>query len=217
MSKLLVRFLVYSVGLTLPLCAGAPVVPQPEPLTIFVKGQSEALDFMRAEVARLLEPTGLSVEWKRMSERRAGEDFARLVTVELRGQCSAMLSGPRDGATDVRALASTAIVDGRVLPFSAVQCDSLRRVLSPVLAASRRELWPALMGRAMGRVFAHELFHMLAQTKTHHAAGVSKPCFTVSDLTSEHFAFDSVSVAQLRPVAAEPSPSEPADDNTGGR
>lgn len=207
MSTLLVRFLVYSACLALPICAA-------DTLTVFVKGTSEALGPMRAEVARLMEPTGLNIEWKDLSDRKAGEDFARLVNVELRGQCIATLGTSVNG--DVRSLASTAVVDGRVLPFSAIECDRLRKVLSPTLMSAKRELWVDILGRAMGRVFAHELFHMLAQTKTHHSAGVSKSCFSVADLISDRFSFDALTVAQLRPAIAEdPILTDFAEDATG--
>jgi hypothetical protein len=213
MSKLLARFLVQSACLVLPLAAAN--TPASESITIFVKGRSASLNAMRTEVARLMEPTGLTLEWKDIADRRAGEDFPRLVTVELRGQCDASLTAAGGPSQAVRSLASTAIVDGKVLPFSSVECDALRKVLAPAFVTSKRESWNQTMGRAMGRVFTHELFHMLAQSKAHHNAGVSKSCFSVADLTSDRFAFDSVTVAQLRPNAVEDPVAEFIEVDTG--
>jgi hypothetical protein len=183
MSKLPSRFLVFAASV-LP-CLAVDTV------TVFVKGNSPALDAARSEVSRLMKPAGFSIDWKNISERRAGMDFERLVIVELKGNCSA---NPAAGSAtvDVRSLASTAIVDGKVLPFSLVDCDSLRKLMSSTQAGLK------LFGRAMGRVIAHELYHMLAQTKTHSTAGVSKSCFSVADLMADRFDFDGVTLAQLR-------------------
>ena len=188
MSKLLLRTFVFA-ALFLPCLAV-------DTLTIFVKGRSPALDSARSEVARLMEPAGFSVDWKDISERRTGDDFARLVIVELKGNCSAGSAGA-SGSVDIRSLASTAIVDGKVLPFSTVECDSLRKLM----ASSQPGL--KVFGRAMGRVIAHELYHMLVQTKTHSTAGVSKSCFSAADLLAERFDFDGVSLATFRPVEAD--------------
>jgi hypothetical protein len=116
---------------------------------------------------------------------------------------------------NVSSLASTAVVDGQVLPFSTVQCDALRSVLNPILTNVRRGDRPALFGRAAARVLAHELFHMLAQTTTHGTHGVSKSCFGVADLTSDSFEFDSATVAQMRPQA--PMPLDYDAEDIGGR
>lgn len=184
MSKLLLRCLV-TTALALP-CLAA------DTLTVFVKGSSPALAVARAEVARLMEPAGFLVDWRDMSDRRAGEDFHRLVVVELKGNCSLAGWGTGWAHGDIRALASTSVVDGKVLPFSVVQCDVLRKVMASSQPAVKT------FGRAMGRVIAHELYHMLAQTKIHSTMGVSKSCFSAADLTAEQFDFDGLTLAQIR-------------------
>ena len=140
----------------------------------------------------LMEPAGFAVEWKNMSERRAGEDYAHLATVDFKGGCAVnSANAPSNSAGDLRSLASTAVVDGQVLPFSTVNCDALRKVLGPALSSAPWSDRPAIFGRAAARVLAHELFHMLAQTKSHSVQGVSKACFGLSDLTAAQFRFDS--------------------------
>lgn len=203
MSKLLLRFLVYSVCACFPSIAVAGSVS--EVLTIFVKGSSPSLTPARAEVARLMAPAGFQVEWKDISERRPGLDFARLVIVELRGNCAAPVNLAVPSSVDTRSLASTAIVDGKVLPFSTVQCDSLRKLMS------RTQAGPGLFGRAMGRVIAHEIYHMLAETRNHASEGVSKSCFSVNDLLAEDFSFDSATLAYLRPPEPDLAPAAAYD------
>jgi hypothetical protein len=181
MSKLLVTLVVVA----LPGIAA-------DTLTVFLKGTSPALDSARVEVARLMQPAGFSVEWKDIAERRIGADYSRLVVVELKGVCS-----PGQAVGEAGSLASTAVVDGKVLPFSVVHCDSLHKAMSAANPGLK------LFGRALGRVIAHELYHMLVQTKEHAATGVSKSCFGISDLMAERFDFDMATVAQLRPAEEE--------------
>src|SRR5436190_1790701 len=111
---------------------------------------------------------------------------------------SACLVLPLAAANTPASQSITIFVKGR-----SASLNAMRKVLAPAFVTSKRESWNQTMGRAMGRVFTHELFHMLAQSKAHHNAGVSKSCFSVADLTSDRFAFDSVTVAQLRPNAVE--------------
>ena len=66
------------------------------------------------------------------------------------------------------------MVDGEVLPFGEVDCT---RVVSSVRHAiiSERFAWPDyLLGRALGRVLAHELVHMLTRSVYHGSHGVTQ-------------------------------------------
>jgi hypothetical protein len=45
-------------------------------------------------------------------------------------------------------------------------------------------------GRAVGRVVAHELYHIFANTQKHGSVGVAKESYTVQDLMSGDFLFD---------------------------
>jgi hypothetical protein len=42
-----------------------------------------------------------------------------------------------------------------------------------------------MLGRAMGRVFAHELYHVLGRTRHHGAGSVDRSNYTVRELTDE--------------------------------
>ena len=50
-----------------------------------------------------------------------------------------------------------------------------------LLPPSRRE---AFLGRALGRVFAHELGHVLLGTRAHAAAGLMRATFSPADLVA---------------------------------
>jgi hypothetical protein len=44
-----------------------------------------------------------------------------------------------------------------------------------------------VLGRALGRVLAHELYHILSGTKRHSARGLAKASFAVDELISDRF------------------------------
>jgi hypothetical protein len=173
------------------------------------------LAFMRKEAESLMRTAGYSVEWRDLNTRPSGENAASLVFVDLVGSCAAPMNPVPDAPTpddSQPSLASTAVEDGVVLPFSRIDCASLTRALSSMFAHEppARRTW--LYGRAMARLLAHELYHVLAQTRDHAAAGIGKPCFTTADLVMDRFEFESVALARLRHTVVEsghgPTPSE---------
>jgi hypothetical protein len=143
-----------------------------------------SLEVMKKEVAALLRPAGVALTWRLSSESRGVESFAGLVLLKFKGKCRAE-SWPTDlppGRT--RALASTEVAEGRVRPFSEVRCDALRQALSylrPETTAIERQ---KALGLAMGRVVAHEMYHVLAGVTTHAAQGLSKAAESLQELIS---------------------------------
>jgi hypothetical protein len=53
-------------------------------------------------------------------------------------------------------------------------------------------------GRALGRILAHELYHILANTQHHGRAGVAKESYTVADLPCADFEFEEREFELLR-------------------
>lgn len=147
---------------------------------------------MKRELAALMKTAGYRVQW--------GEESASstLAVVELTGICT-MPAGYGDvPAVAGVSLATTNVTDGQVLPFSAVNCAALTRSLAPVLlkdAAAQRDF---LYGRAMARVVAHELYHILSGTTEHARSGVARSCFSTEDLVTERFDFEGIVLAQMR-------------------
>lgn len=178
---------------------------------------SASIAQMRKETEALMRTAGYSVEWRDPRSRRAGEDASNLVFVELAGSCAAPMS-PVPGAPapddNQPSLASTAVEDGVVLPFSRLDCGALTRTLSALFAREAPARRTYLYGRAMGRLVAHELYHVLAQTRDHASAGIGKPCFTAADLVTDRFEFEAVALARLR--HSWESTGAPAQD-AGGR
>jgi hypothetical protein len=193
----------------LSLCAQA----QTRTLALYV-GPARGLDagssfMMRAELQRLLDPAGVEVAWKSSADHRAGDDFELVAVGSFEGSCSAAepVLTPVSAIDAVASLADTSISDGRVLPFFHVDCARLVRMLG---SGSEK----AMLGRALARVIAHELYHIVAGTAEHQYTGVAKASFTLHDLVTPRFDFDMLSLAQMKPISiAQASESNDSDDS----
>jgi hypothetical protein len=158
---------------------------------------SASLPYMREELADLLAPAGVQLQWLAPG---ASNHADRVISVELRGTC-------RPNSNNLKfknrtALASTAVQDGKVLPFSWVDCAALDRFLGTSLdSLSNRE---EVYGKAMARLLAHEFFHVLTESSEHTSSGVSKTAFTVADLLAERLTFHPDALSLLRLDVPEP-------------
>jgi hypothetical protein len=185
-----------------------PVAPPRREVVVYLKtaaGQpAQPVEEMKREANALLEPAGYALAWRRLPNALGEAVEVPLVVVELRGTCQA----PRRGdelapLLNPSSLASTSVVNGDVLPFSWLECGTLSRMLAPALNrfGSRKDY---LYGRAMGRLIAHELYHMLTHTRGHDAGGVAKPYFSAQDILAEHFEFEASTLARFQePTAAD--------------
>jgi len=163
-----------------------------------------ALPYLRHEAQTLLESAGYSVEWRDASNSR-GLDASNLVVVDFDGDCNAPATPSTNAApaSSGQRLAYAAVQDGAIAPFVRVDCGAVRATLASLAdreAPARRSY---LYGRAIGRLIAHELYHVLARTQDHAPAGVGKPCFTAADLVAERFLFEAVALDRFRRGAAD--------------
>ena len=155
---------------------------------------------MRSELQRLLEPAGIEVFWKDIAERKTSEDFELIVVASFEGWCS--LSVTTSALVTVK-LADTSITDGHILPFFRVDCTRVVQLLGSQVES-------AMFGRALGRVIAHEIYHIISYTAEHRDTGVSKAVFSARDLKDPRFEFDPLSLGRMgaRPVAGVSDSSE---------
>jgi hypothetical protein len=123
---------------------------------------------MKNEAAKLLGSAGYEVDWRTLSQNHGNESFANVMLVKFHGKCRLEypVSGVPEG--DIT-LASTKVEAGHVLPFSDVQCDTIRKALSYATRGDRQRA----LGLALGRVVAHELYHFLANTTKHATIGLA--------------------------------------------
>lgn len=162
--------------------------------------------YMQRELEALMQTAGYRVEWK-IPGNPSGEDDSVIAVVELRGSCrppepKAHVKPVKNGAS----LASTAVDGDHVLPFSWINCETLTQMLAPSLAGVKASQRDFLYGRAMGRVLAHELYHMLANQREHVGSGVGKPSFSAKDVLGESFTFEESALARFRAPASSVLP-----------
>lgn len=174
---------------------------------------------MKREVGSLMSQAGYRVEWRSLDAPRGEEgDASMLAVLELNGTCGLAAgygAAERPLATNT-SLATTSITDGQVMPFSSLNCTALTRSVSASLgqeAGARRDF---LYGRAMARVVAHELYHVLMRSAEHARNGVARSCFSTGDLLTERFEFEGATLARLRSrIDAAPDAVAIGDDATG--
>src|SRR5579871_3666312 len=86
---------------------------------------------MQTELSQILSDSGLRVTWRALESPRDGsEDFRAIAVVRFHGTCSfSQNAGDNEREPDPagKPLAETELVEGRVLPFGGVDCNTLRR------------------------------------------------------------------------------------------
>ena len=170
-----------------------------EPIHIYLNNTGGAPDSvlgqMKLQLGGLMRQAGLEVEWHDLHAPAAMSN-GDLVVVEVRGSCAVPAHSHRDRG-EVQ-LGSSAVADGRVLPFSWIDCDKLAQVLEPCLEGAEKPQREQLYGRSMARVLAHELYHVLANTLTHTREGLTKGHFDANDLLREQAEFSTLALTNLR-------------------
>ncbi len=153
----------------------------------FAEGFSpQALQEMQLEAERIVKKAGVNLAFKHRHEA-AQEAFNDLIFFKMSGRCE-MDSFPV--ILDERGpLAFTFTTDGQILPFGEVKCDRLRDSIKTAMSGSDYSQGNQLLGRAMGRVLAHELYHMLAQSKGHAKNGVARESLSARQLISDKLDF----------------------------
>ena len=143
---------------------------------------------MRKEASGILDRVGIRIAWRLVSENQGDEPFERLVVVS--SPEDALAGASCQPTREILVLGTTAVVDGRVLPYSQVRCDAVRRLLPEIEYAADRRVGDAALGRVLGRVLAHELYHAVLGTVHHSASGLAKGFQSTVELKSDEMAFD---------------------------
>ncbi|HLH17283.1 MAG TPA: hypothetical protein VKX45_08685 [Bryobacteraceae bacterium] len=146
------------------------------------------MEMMKKEVDKILKPAGVALDWRLASENRGDQAFSGLVVLKFKGKCRIESWGetgsePQPG--EAMTLGATKVVNGRVLPFTEVECDQVKRALAylpPQAGAKERQ---KAFGIALGRVVAHELYHILARTTAHAGHGLARASESLEDLVSQ--------------------------------
>ena len=211
-------------------CANVVCAAQ-APLAVYYSFDKTAspaiLSVMRSELTGILAPSGMSAVWVSSEARQPGQDFAGLVVFRFHGRCGFDgVADKRDNDVSGKPLAETDTIDGHVLPYATVNCDTVRGLIAPVSGSMPPDWKTQMLGRALARVTAHEIYHMLAGVRTHDdRGGIFQASHSRKDLTQAVFVFAAPEnnwlhawverqtreqVAQVVPVSAVASADEPA-------
>jgi hypothetical protein len=183
---------------------GAEDVSAKAPVALYVKFDRQPPDsatyILQRELHAILAPVGFDFEWRPTDDRN--EVWAALAVVTFKGHCDA-----RDLVRANRfaggALGWTHVSDGRILPFTEVDCDRIGAFLESQLFALPLPVREKVFQRAIARVLAHELYHVFTQTAAHAPWGVAKAEFSTEELLSESFRFQNREARALRRWGAQ--------------
>jgi hypothetical protein len=148
---------------------------------------SVPMETMKQEVDKILKPSGVALDWRLKGENRGNEAFDGLVVLKFKGKCKVdgwSRPDPDPVRGDDRTLGATRIANGRVLPFTEVRCDEVKRALAYLRPEANARERQRAFGVALGRVVAHELYHILARTTTHAARGLAQASESLQDLVA---------------------------------
>jgi hypothetical protein len=175
--------------------AASESVPAPS-VAVVVSGNgapASILQSMEREAESALAPSGLKLNWMNVQDLPRAGVPGELTVLRLRGECGpGAAMRPKDlpvAANGNAVLGQTHLVDGRVLPIADVLCDAVRKLVEGDLKAAPAGSREELLGRAFGRVAAHELYHMLVHTTEHARSGLSRSEQSSRELLAPHESF----------------------------
>jgi len=176
----------HSVIVVLTLSAAAVAGTPVEKLTIVLEFQDgyspQSVSTMKREVEKTFQEAHLRIDWM-SRDQVAGGVFGDLAVFRFRGKC--LFQPGIAAAREPAALAVTHVSDGVVLPFSDVACDRIASLVWPLLSGTKAARGDTLFGRALGRVVAHELAHILSRSVAHGTTGLVEPALSAGQLTSD--------------------------------
>lgn len=143
---------------------------------------------MKTDLASLLGSAGLQVGWWSAQDQLSGVD-GDLITIDVQGTCDPWNPVLNPAPQNHLALASTAVSDGRVLPFSQLDCGAVDEFLGRSIENMPGSQRTQVYSRALARLLAHEVYHVMTQSTEHRESGIAKAQVTPKDLLGDHFDF----------------------------
>jgi hypothetical protein len=157
---------------------------------VFAEGITIVLDFqgprsehsiteMKREFEGIMKNSPIRFDF--LTRAEAAESTAPdMVVVRFKGKC---VFEPVPYLIDERGpMAFTYSTGGAVQPFSEVACDRVTRAMRSAMSGGDFAKGDVLLGRALGRVLAHEVVHILTKSGQHGSAGVAKTALSGSEL-----------------------------------
>jgi hypothetical protein len=174
--------------------------PELVPIALYTKFENpvspEVEVAIQKEVGDIMRPIGINFDWRDLTGTTGSEISIELAVITFKGACS--VEGGVTRSFSGGALGWTHVSDGVILPFADVDCNRIHSFLQSELAWRNPATRDQLFARAVGRVLAHELYHIFANTSHHGSCGVGKAAYSVNELLSNEFRFEESETRVLR-------------------
>ncbi len=157
---------------------------------------------MRRELEDILDIDGLNIAWRDLSARPDKEVFDHVVVARFRGPCQVTPGVVEHSQSS--ALGFTHVSEGNIIPFAEIDCGRVERLIHPLTSGESVARSEALLGRALGRVLAHELYHILAETAKHAKNGIAKAVLSPQELLAGHMNFEEANLTRIRDKVLQP-------------
>jgi hypothetical protein len=149
---------------------------------------------MKREFAGIMKDTAVRFDFRWRSQV-SQEALSDLVLVRFKGKC---VLDPVGYLYDERGpMAFTYSTDGVVQPFSEVACDKVTSAVRSAMSGGDFANADLLLGRALGRVLAHEVVHMLSKSGAHGHTGVARTALSGSQLIAPELRLEPEDVERL--------------------
>ena len=149
---------------------------------------------MEKELAVILKPAELRLDWFK-AQQKAPAGAWRTMTFSFHGDC-ATADSESSAPVEKFALANTPVKEGVVQSHSRIDCNQFRDFLESYEAPQPNEA--SRLGRAMARILAHELYHVLLQTREHSKTGIAKAVHTPATLLGRSLRFENGELDKIR-------------------
>jgi hypothetical protein len=169
------------------------------PLALYTEFQQtppdSVLDAIQDELDAILSPAGLQFSWYSLAE--AGSRVStQLAIIHFKGECTA--EDLRPEVAYPGPLGWTHISNGEIIPFIDVNCEGIRLLVQRELLGMPARVRETVFGKAVARVLAHELYHLLANTTAHAGSGIAKAYYTAEELVGPSLQFSKKECEKLR-------------------
>lgn len=150
---------------------------------------------MQIEASRIMGEAGVRVNWRALQDV-GSESFKDVVVMSFKGACK---PAPLQIVYDERGpYAFTEETDGEIQPFGVVYCTRVAASVRSEIAAINPYQPELLLGRALGRVVAHELVHMLTKSEHHAKTGAGQAALSPRQLVTESLPLSAFDIERLR-------------------
>jgi hypothetical protein len=165
----------------------------------FAEGITIVLDFqgprseqsiteMKHEFEGIMKDSPLRFDFQSRSQAEQSVSNDQLVVVRFKGKC---VFEPVPYLIDERGpMAFTYSTDGAIQPFSEVACDRVTQAMRSAMSGGDFAKGDILLGRALGRVLAHEVVHILTKSGHHGTTGIAKTALSGSQLIAPELPLD---------------------------